>query len=585
MKMLRTYVATCLLLVCNAVFAQSFTVDNIKYEVLEDGLEVAITGMEDETQTTLAPPEKVSFEGQEYTVTAVAERAFGDPWESWQGYEVILPNTIKEIHPEAFMNCANLKSVKFPEGLSRIGESAFLGCVKLKQVVLPESLEQIYKHAFNGCTTLRDVKFPKRISWIYPNAFKNCISLTEVVLPDSIDSRLDSDMFVGCTQLHTVTLPSVFLRKGTSSCHRDAFAGCTNLKCLIMPSPEPLDGFYTFSRTVLNGVSVIVPNGSLETYSANGYWARWPLYEMDQYIFNFVTIPNKINELLTVAYMQMDFADHGLLTSPSQISTNKLEPTEGSIEALLDNDKETYFHSTWSVTNESLDNYHFLEVDLGKAVKVFTLNFARRSHGTVSAPELIHVYATNEPNGAWADMGRYTCLFNSACFKDESWVNVSFPESMRPSVTGVDVAGGSSTKIRLDDAYRYVRFVVEQSYAPNAGEKSLNNIYFTLSELAIYEGVINLTEEMSQAMLNDIEQIEEAAEQFSGTQDMIDTLDAWINRIQESIVTGVDQVTVMPTTVSNGVYSISGKLVKRQSDNLNDLPKGVYIVNGKKVVK
>jgi glycine cleavage system protein P-like pyridoxal-binding family len=86
-------------------------------------------------------------------------------------------------------------------------------------------------------------------------------------------------------------------------------------------------------------------------------------------------------------------------------------------------------------------------------------------------------------------------------------------------------------------------------------------------------------------MLNDIEQIEDAAEQFSGTQDMIDTLDAWINRIQESIVTGVDRVTVMPTTVSNGVYSISGKLVKTQSDNLNDLPKGVYIVNGKKVVK
>jgi hypothetical protein len=81
-----------------------------------------------------------------------------------------------------------------------------------------------------------------------------------------------------------------------------------------------------------------VPNGSLETYTEDRYWGAWPLYEMDQYTFNFVTIPNKINELLTVAQMQVDFADHGLLTSSSQISTNKLEPTEGSIDALLDND-------------------------------------------------------------------------------------------------------------------------------------------------------------------------------------------------------------------------------------------------------
>ena len=533
---------------------QPFTVDNIKYEVLDSGNEVAIAGFEDEKQTTLMPPEKVTFEGQEYTVTSIGS--------------------------SAFFNCYSLTSVVIPNSVTSIGSGAFSGCSGLTSVVIPNSVTSIGSSAFSGCTSLHSLKLPRRMDGnIERYAFARCTQLKEVVLPDTV-GRLSDSMFTGCTQLHTVTLPSVFLSTGTSSCHRNAFAGCTNLKCLIMPSPEPLDGFKMFSRTVLNGVSVIVPNGSLETYSADGYWARWPLYEMDQYIFNFVTIPNKINELLTVAHMQMDFADHGLLTSPSQISTNKLEPTEGSIEALLDNDKETYFHSTWSVANESLDNYHFLEVDLGKAVKQFMFNYARRSHGTVSSPELIHVYATNDPNGTWADMGRYTCLLNSNCFEDELWHEVYYPESMRPSV-----AGGSSTYIHLDDAYRYIRFEVEQSYAPNVGEKSLNNIYFTLSELAIYEGVVILTEEMRQAMLNDIEQIEETAEQFNGTQDMIDTLDAWINRIQEGVATGVDQVAVRPTTTFKGVYSISGKLVKSQCTDLNDLPKGVYIVNGKKVVK
>ena len=579
---------------------QPFTVDNIKYEVLDSGNEVAIAGFEDEKQTTLMPPEKVTFEGQEYTVTSIGSSAFfncysltsvvipnsvtsiGDGAFDYCSSltSVVIPNNVTSIGDYAFRNCSDLTSVVIPNSVTSIGSGAFSGCSGLTSVVIPNNVTSIGSSAFSGCTSLHSLKLPRRMDGnIERYAFARCTQLKEVVLPDTV-GRLSDSMFTGCTQLHTVTLPSVFLSTGTSSCHRNAFAGCTNLKCLIMPSPEPLDGFKMFSRTVLNGVSVIVPNGSLETYSADGYWARWPLYEMDQYIFNFVTIPNKINELLTVAHMQMDFADHGLLTSPSQISTNKLEPTEGSIEALLDNDKETYFHSTWSVANESLDNYHFLEVDLGKAVKQFMFNYARRSHGTVSSPELIHVYATNDPNGTWADMGRYTCLLNSNCFEDELWHEVYYPESMRPSV-----AGGSSTYIHLDDAYRYIRFEVEQSYAPNVGEKSLNNIYFTLSELAIYEGVVILTEEMRQAMLNDIEQIEETAAQFNGTQDMIDTLDAWINRIQEGVATGVDQVAVRPTTTFKGVYSISGKLVKSQCTDLNDLPKGVYIVNGKKVVK
>jgi hypothetical protein len=479
-----------------------------------------------------------------------------------------------------FEGCKMLYLVNFPASLETIGASAFKGCKNLTQVVLPENMITIGQSAFSDCTILHTLQLPRKLDYIEESAFKNCTSLKEVELPDSV-YRLEGGLFEGCTQLRAVTMPSDII---SSLIPSNFFNGCTNLKVIIMPSKEPLRGLRSLALNKLDSVSVIVPNGSLETYAKDRNWGKWPLYEMDQYTFNFVTIPNKINELLTIAQMQVDFADHGLLTSPSQISTNKLEPTEGSIEALLDNDMETYFHSTWSVANESLDNYHFLEVDLGKAVKELTFSFARRSHNTVSAPEVIHVYATNNPNGKWGDMGRYTCLFNSLCFKDKTWHAVHYPESMKGCAIG-----GSSTNIKFDDAYRYVRFEVEKSYAPNAGEKSLNNIYFTMSELAIYEGITDLsgilTEEVRQAMLNDIEQIEEAAEQFSGTQDMVTTLDTWINRIQEGIATGVEQVTVMPTIASKGVYSISGKLVKSQSNNLNNLPKGIYIVNGKKVVK
>ena len=39
-----------------------------------------------------------------------------------------------------------------------------------------------------------------------------------------------------------------------------------------------------------------------------------------------------------------------------------------------------------------------------------------------------------------------------------------------------------------------------------------------------------------------------------------------------------------PTTISSDVYSISGVLVRKNATTLDGLPKGIYIVNGKKVI-
>ena len=48
--------------------------------------------------------------------------------------------------------------------------------------------------------------------------------------------------------------------------------------------------------------------------------------------------------------------------------------------------------------------------------------------------------------------------------------------------------------------------------------------------------------------------------------------------------TRVNRLTVDAHKVS-GIYSLSGQKVSANGDDLNRLPKGVYIINGKKVVK
>ena len=59
-----------------------------------------------------------------------------------------VPETVKEIEPYAFNNCANLESVTVSEGVKSIGESAFYGCTSLVDIELPDSLREIGVFAF-----------------------------------------------------------------------------------------------------------------------------------------------------------------------------------------------------------------------------------------------------------------------------------------------------------------------------------------------------------------------------------------------------------------------------------------------------
>lgn len=54
-------------------------------------------------------------------------------------------------------------------------------------------------------------------------------------------------------------------------------------------------------------------------------------------------------------------------------------------------------------------------------------------------------------------------------------------------------------------------------------------------------------------------------------------------RIAKTMVSAVREVNVQPVPhADNNIYSINGQLVRRNADTLDNLPKGVYIVNGKK---
>lgn len=77
--------------------------------------------------------------------------------------------------------------------------------------------------------------------------------------------------------------------------------------------------------------------------------------------------------------------------SESMLSSNAVEPTEGALANLIDGDTNTFFHSAWSI---SVDDAHYLQIELNKATSAFTFNFIGRKTGGSGNPKIIDIYSS-----------------------------------------------------------------------------------------------------------------------------------------------------------------------------------------------
>lgn len=209
-------------------------------------------------------------------------------------------------------------------------------------------------------------------------------------------------------------------------------------------------------------------------------------------------------------------ANDGIITDESQLSTNTLEPTEGSLNALIDNDRSTFFHSTWSVA--STDNaHHFLQADLKAAYKHITLKYSRRETKVdTSTPVTLHVYATDTPDNAdsWTDLGTHTCTYEFDCGK-----------------TGL-------LPLDLGKGYRHVRLTVE---ATSQNSTSSGNLFFYWSELHAYSRACKadlLNADTRTAYLSAIATAKEEIANGTETQLTAAQLQNGYNAIEEAISAG-----------------------------------------------
>ncbi|QUB75421.1 leucine-rich repeat domain-containing protein [Prevotella melaninogenica] len=95
------------------------------------------------------------------------------------------PNGNSKIKQQAFAGCTNLTSVDFGYGWKEIGTQAFYGCSALKDIVLPEGVEYIRNGAFSGAA-IEAIHLPNTLKVIEKNAFV-CEKLKTITIPASVE--------------------------------------------------------------------------------------------------------------------------------------------------------------------------------------------------------------------------------------------------------------------------------------------------------------------------------------------------------------------------------------------------------------
>ena len=210
------------------------------------------------TQSEIVIPEKVNYNGIEYSVTSIGENAF---YECKSLTSITIPNSIKYIECFVFRGCGALERVCisdlaawcdiefcWDDGSNPLDRgNLYLNGEKVVNLVIPEGVDSIKRYSlrhqdflnvsipnsvtyigsetFYGCSSLTSLKIPNSVIEIGVRGFKNCSSLVSVDLGEGI-TEINDEAFIGCSSLTSIIIPNSVIYLGS-----EAFAHCYALKC------------------------------------------------------------------------------------------------------------------------------------------------------------------------------------------------------------------------------------------------------------------------------------------------------------------------------------------------------------------
>lgn len=146
--------------------------------------------------------------------------------------EATLLNSYSEIYEAIIPNTITYEDEVYP--VTSIADNAFAANVfsyrrELTRVEIPNSVTSIGSEAFYMCSNLTNIKIPNSVTSIGSGAFMNS-GLTNIELPNSLTS-IKNELFSGCYNLTSVEIPN-----SVTSIGKEAFYRCNRLTSVKIPN-------------------------------------------------------------------------------------------------------------------------------------------------------------------------------------------------------------------------------------------------------------------------------------------------------------------------------------------------------------
>ena len=250
--------------------ADTFTVNGIKYQTINASTVMVVANANSPTYSgDIDIPSSVTYDATTYSVTGIGGYAF---YYCEDLTSVTIPNSVTSVGENAFQHCIGLTTVTIPNSVTTIGKFAFYGCIGLTSMTIGNSVKSIGDEAFAYCYGLPSITIPKSVTSIGSQAFSGFRS-TSIVVEDGntvYDSREGCNAIIK-TSTNTLILGcnSTAIPNSVTSIDSYAFYACTGLTTIEIPNSVTTIGDYAFSITGLT--SVTIPNSvtSIGEYAFN----------------------------------------------------------------------------------------------------------------------------------------------------------------------------------------------------------------------------------------------------------------------------------------------------------------------------
>lgn len=417
-------------------------------------------------------------------------------------------------------------------------KAPFEDIATLKNVSLSDKVTYIGVSFFYGCSSMETIDIPNSVDRIFDSAFRGCESLKSVCLPNNLTTVLPYT-FYGCSSLQAVKMPNSITSIGNY-----AFTDCQSLTSVNLPDSLKSIGDYAFSGCSLTSINI--PSNKTIKIGAKAFEGNKTTT---------LSIPNNVTSIGDLAFANCNNLKDVILED----GENYLNFPVGSISFGEESDNVNCF------SNSPLE----------------TLYIGRNLYGSK---------IWNTPTLTNVTIGESVTSLPKYAFENcTGLTSISLPSGIT-AISECAFWGCNNLK-----AIYLPENITAMYYGAFYGCESLTNITIPASVTVIggraFDGCHNLISVFSLAPTPPTitsDTFDEATEKNAtlyvpiGSKNLYMISPHWENffNIEETDLSSINGVQIDNAEAIKAIYSVEGRRI--HVTDISELPKGVYIINGKK---